>query len=67
MDRKPKKERKVPQESDGSKPDLRAPTEDPVSEVVPTVRPQPKNGFHPIRISGEPLSVTIIRERREGW
>lgn len=22
-------------------------------------------GFHPIRISGEPLSETIIRERRE--
>lgn len=22
--------------------------------------------FHPIKISGEPLSATIIRERREG-
>lgn len=25
------------------------------------------NDFHPIRIKGEPLSETIIRERREGW
>jgi hypothetical protein len=23
--------------------------------------------FHPIKIKGEPLSATIIRERREGW
>jgi hypothetical protein len=28
--------------------------------------PQPSaNDFHPIRIKGEPLSETIIRERRE--
>jgi hypothetical protein len=28
--------------------------------------PQPSaNDFHPIKISGEPLSATIIRERRE--
>jgi len=28
--------------------------------------PQPSaNNFHPIRIKGEPLSETIIRERRE--
>jgi hypothetical protein len=28
--------------------------------------PQPSaNDFHPIRIKGEPLSATIIRERRE--
>jgi hypothetical protein len=44
--------------------------------VVPANRPSesaeaegvPREGdFHPIKIKGEPLSTTIIRERREGW
>jgi hypothetical protein len=34
------------------------------SDAVPLTE-GPDLGFHPIRIKGEPLSETIIRERRE--
>jgi hypothetical protein len=37
----------------------------PGSGEKPAEPQPPANDFHPIRIIGEPLSETIIRERRE--
>lgn len=52
-------------EPKGAKSDLTTPIDSVVPEDVQPAPQQSDNDFHPIRISGEPLSVTIIRERRE--
>jgi len=35
-----------------------------LGSLLPSVLPREENGFQPIRIEGEPLSETVIRERR---
>jgi hypothetical protein len=45
--------------------DLATPINSIFPEDAQPVPQQTDNDFHPIKISGEPLSATIIRERRE--
>jgi hypothetical protein len=53
------------QDPNDTKSDVTTPIDLAVPENVKPVPQQTDNDFHPIKISGEPLSVTIIRERRE--
>jgi hypothetical protein len=54
------------QEYENTEPESRQPTapKPAGSDEKRADQEQPANDFHPIEISGEPLSATILRERR---